>query len=570
MIKEMFTGFKKIVKEEWRNWLVIELVALLFIMPQLLSRSMIVGSDINFHFNRFYDVAQQIENQHFQYFISQYGFQQSGRIVNAIYGPLIAYFHGFLVWLSSSWFVYQILSNVMLFALAGHCMYVLLKRFAVSREKALYLSLIYMTSFSILYWVTRQGFTSWGAAVLPLCLLPMIDLFENRRFNSVQVGFFMAFIFQIHLFSAVLLAIIYVICYCSVFIVAKEERKKMVVQGLLAILLFFLLTTNVWYGLLTLYQGNEILSPFVNRKIYENTTTFNSVYWLVTPGVLLVFMTHYFWKCCKEWKVLSFFDQVLAGIGAFFFILSTNVIPWRFLSERNWKVIETIQFPFRFFVPFTLLLLVFIGRNGQLKLKGRDQTTFLLKIAVVIAVLQTLLTITYFTVFWQTANQPVQSSLHTHLYTEEMEELKASFFNQDKSETLSLIQKSTPDYLPIYETNRLNKYNQYKVLVIDQNESGIFRKSVDNGSLIITWEGELGEEVFVPVIVYNRTKVVFNEVEMPHEDLKLTDIGTPNLISKEGENRLVISYESSQGLLFSLAIPLLTSACLFLYLRIKR
>lgn len=76
---------------------------------------MIIGSDSIFHFNHFYDIAMQMKHGNIQYFISMYGFQQSRRTINALYGPLIAYFHGGLVLLSRSWFNYQVLSNFTLF-----------------------------------------------------------------------------------------------------------------------------------------------------------------------------------------------------------------------------------------------------------------------------------------------------------------------------------------------------------------------------------------------------------------------------------------------------------------------
>lgn len=568
----MLTVIKRETKKSVFYLLGIDLIALFFIIPQYLTKSMIVGSDIIFHFNRFYDVAQQIEHQNFQYFINQYGFQQSGRIVNALYGPLMAYLHGFLVWISSSWFVYQMLANFILFALAGNCMYFLLKRCAVEKRKAFYFSIIYMTSFSIMYWVSRQGFTSWGAAVLPICLLPMVELFEEQRFPPLKVGFFMALMFQIHLFSSVLLFIIYFVCFAYVFVVAKEKRKKLVMQGFLSVCLFFALTLNIWYGLLTLYQGNELLSPFINRSMYKNTITLRSSYWLVTPSVLLLFVLFYLWKSGKDWKKLPAFDRVLAGVGLFFLILSTNLVPWRFLAKQNWSIIDTIQFPFRFFVPFTVLLIVFVSRNGEIFLKKKNWTIPFLQIAVILSIFQvSTTTITQYR-HWQTSEKAIRRSRHTHLYSEEMEEIKASFFKIDKSETLSYIQKSTPDYLPIYEKNTLNKYDQYKEWIIDQNESGTFKKEVENNRLVVTWDGQ-GEEVHVPVIVYHRTLVSFNQKELTHEALNLSSIGTPTLTSKEGENRLEISYKSSKVLILSIIIPLLTLiglAVCFVYKKIKR
>ena len=49
----------------------------------------ILGSDSIFHYNRFYEAAMQLKNGNFSYFLSLYGFQQSGRIVNALYDPFL-------------------------------------------------------------------------------------------------------------------------------------------------------------------------------------------------------------------------------------------------------------------------------------------------------------------------------------------------------------------------------------------------------------------------------------------------------------------------------------------------
>lgn len=44
-----------------------------------------------------------------------------------------------------------------------------------------------------------------------------------------------------------------------------------------------------------------------------------------------------------------------------FLFLSTSLIPWTTLIEKNVPFISLIQFPFRFFVPFTLLLLLYLA-----------------------------------------------------------------------------------------------------------------------------------------------------------------------------------------------------------------
>ncbi|MBS7877697.1 hypothetical protein F6O58_10395, partial [Streptococcus suis] len=58
--------------------------SLLLLVPHLLTKGMVTGADLIFHYNRFYDAAMQMKEGNFSYIISLYGYQQSGRIVNAL------------------------------------------------------------------------------------------------------------------------------------------------------------------------------------------------------------------------------------------------------------------------------------------------------------------------------------------------------------------------------------------------------------------------------------------------------------------------------------------------------
>ena len=90
------------------NWslpyLAICAMAYIVMYPQLISHGVILGTDSIFHFNRFYDAAKQIQQFNFSYFQSNYCFQQSGRVINAVYGPLFAYLNGALIGILGTWF----------------------------------------------------------------------------------------------------------------------------------------------------------------------------------------------------------------------------------------------------------------------------------------------------------------------------------------------------------------------------------------------------------------------------------------------------------------------------------
>lgn len=87
-------------------YLVFVAAATIMIFSQLKTGVVTVGGDTFFHFSRFYDAAMQIENNNFSPFQTNYGFQQSGRVINALYGPGFAYLNGLILLMVKTWFNY--------------------------------------------------------------------------------------------------------------------------------------------------------------------------------------------------------------------------------------------------------------------------------------------------------------------------------------------------------------------------------------------------------------------------------------------------------------------------------
>lgn len=112
--------------------------SILLLVPHLVTKGMVTGADLIFHYNHFYDGAMQLKEGNFSYIISLYGYQQSGRIVNALYGPYFAYLQSVLVLLSGTWYRYQIVSNLFLGTLSATSLYVLFREVKVKYSLSLY------------------------------------------------------------------------------------------------------------------------------------------------------------------------------------------------------------------------------------------------------------------------------------------------------------------------------------------------------------------------------------------------------------------------------------------------
>jgi len=89
MIKRTTNG---VLNPTFVSILILVIVSLCLQFVQIQNKNLYLGYDWIFHYNRFYDAAQQIKEGNFQYFISMYGFSQSGRIINAVPVVLVNFF----------------------------------------------------------------------------------------------------------------------------------------------------------------------------------------------------------------------------------------------------------------------------------------------------------------------------------------------------------------------------------------------------------------------------------------------------------------------------------------------
>ncbi|MBM7641905.1 hypothetical protein JOC28_000193 [Streptococcus loxodontisalivarius] len=499
-----------------------------------------MGSDSIFHYNRFYDAAMQIKEGNFSYFISIYGFQQSARIVNAIYGPLFAYFQGLLILLSGNWFRYQLLSRFLIGVIGGSSIYALLRQAKVKKFTSLTLGLFYMTTFAIQYWTMRQGFSSWGAAILPFCFIPAIRFTFYKKVEPIRLAVSVALIFQVHLLSAMLLIMMYVPFFLYGFI-KSSDRWLLIRKGLWSVFLFAILTANVWAVLIYLRLQNKLLDPFINETIGVNGVDGNSSYWLFTPVSLVILLLAQLIYVAIRFRTMANWKRVLHLIYFFFIYLSTSFFPWQWLVDNGNSFAQLIQFPFRFFVPATILLLVITGLTVNRFVKWRQVTTWVLLCFAFVGLGQNILTTVQRANKAEQEQYVLQKSRHVYL-NGTYDEIKESLTSSNMKTFLELIVKTTPDYVPIYGIRGTqNTYDLYYNRIVLNNDK--VDKTVKGNQLILTWTASQGQEIELPIVKYRNTQLELNGQELTAADYDLSVIGTPTVTSKEGKNQLIVSFE---------------------------
>ena len=516
--------------KRYRYYLIILLIAGLFIVPQLWTQKMILGADAIFHYNRFYETAEQLRTGNFSYFISIFGFQQSGRIVNAVYGPLFSYLQGLLVWLAGSWFRYQVLSNFLVYALAGCSLFKLLTYDRIKESTALFTAVIFMTTYSMNYWILNQGFTSWGTCLLPLCLIPLVDL-KNRHFPIVKVALSMALMTQIHMLTAVMLGLIYAPFFIAY---ARDRWGTALVELVKSILLYGCLSINVWISLFLINTGDQLKMPFVNAQMSQKAIDLGGAYWLQYPRILRLILIVGFLCCLVYWHEVQRFTKQLLIYSGIFFLLSTSILPWNWLVSHHVPFVTLIQFPFRFFAPFTVLFLFFFAAMIN-DLTGKKWLWGLMLLFSVISIGQNLQTVTQELDKW---DQQTFSSKHTFVRVSE-KEARESFYDEDMGKALRAVEKSSPDYLPIYHNDKKNKYVSYEKQLLGQPKT--FTKTVDNNQLVLSWQAASSGTVQLPVTIYRNTKIFADDREITPTEL--SNIGVPTIEQQAGENTVRLGYE---------------------------
>ena len=553
-VRERLSRFRE--KEVWLSGLITVVAAFVLILPQVLTKGVIAGSDFLFHYNRFYETAMQIKTGNFSYFISLFGFYSSGRIVNALYGPYFAYFQGLLVLISRNWYTYQLVSRFLMGIIAGFSMNALTKRAGVKPKISLAIAVFYMTTFSMQYWTFRQGFSSWGAAVMPWCLIPAIDFIQTKKIAPVRLAVAVSVMVQIHMLSAFLLILAYLPFYLYGF-VKSTDKKNILWNGIKAVALALVLTANVWVVLANVGRANNLVEPFINSKLYIMTVNQRSIQWLITPIPLLLMVLYQLYFTFKHWRHFDTLLRLVVGSFFLFLVLSSSIFPWYSINKLNLSLVNLIQFPFRFFIPATVLLLLAVALilERYFDVKWSRWVTIGLLLVNVVSFAQIMHLQQEKITEYYTAKHPIKNKKHTFVLGN-TKAVRASFYSSNLNDLLDLIAKSTPDYLPSKKSNTDNKYVLYEEFVLKHTDD--FKKSQDGSTLIVTWNADNDGTVSLPVAKYQGTQLVLNGKKLTSKDYLLSGIGTPTVTQRIGKNTLEVTYQVGTWFYALIIINLLT------------
>ncbi|WP_367300738.1 hypothetical protein [Leuconostoc carnosum] len=547
----------KIIKK-LNVYFIFGLFSAIILLPQINQHSLVLGADSLFHFNRFYDTMMQIKTGNFQYFVSMYGFSQSGRIVNALYGPYVAYLNGFIMLLTGSWFKYQLVSSWLLNVIACCSMYYLLRVNNVKKSYSTWISILFITTFVITTWTTGQRFTAWGVAMMPLGIAAGTRMIRDKDnpVSIIELTLGVTILFQTHVLSTLfLLLILFYFFIWSLFTV--RDRIKLIKNIVISAIFTIFLTSNVWGSFLEVYGSNVLLAPFQNIKPFEYgaiSLSINSS-WL-SFGIIILLLFQIMFVFSKPNNSSSLNKGVTVG-GLMLLISSTRLLPWNQIFS-HFPIIDIIQFPYRLLGPAVILLFMGLGLSltqldQEIKGKNGNYTITILGVLTILSALSALNNIDTQATIWHT-NKVVAEHKNVKQLAHGDKLRQAFNMKISDNKPLKQVYKPTPDYLPLLGRHIIpeHPYYEYDKYII-RNSGGIY-KSVVNNKLEISWNSPQEKIKKINVVKYKHTVLTLNGRMLTSKDYKLSKIGAVSIKSRKGYNNLTLKYKATN--LFSLLLVL--------------
>lgn len=545
-------------------YLLIILATTIVISPQLISHTILASDDTAdtlFHYSRFYDAGMQLKSGIFSIFQTNFTFQQSGRIINAIYGPLFAYFNGILVLIAGNWFNYQVILAYLISLLGAGSMYYLLKQVGINKLLATVMGIIYINIGMIPAFINRSSFNGWGQALMPLVVLCGVRMICNKKqpINWIQLMIVMSLLIQVHVLST-LMAVLLLIPFFIYSLIINNNSKKVWIPFIKAVLGTVVLSANVIGAFLVLMSTNHLsattefdLSRGGLRPHMLWHNEYGTAFAYILPIFVLLIIAQFIYVVMhyKQDKLNTFvtiWGTVLLGLSSF-------VFPWGLVQRVFPSLKSYFQFPFRLtVVAYPLILLgMALTVNYLLKegVKPKAVGISLVTILLLEAAGPNIITNHIFTVACRKDAQ-VQVVAKQSTSDKMLEMLKWHYL---------------PDYLPTKDKSiDQNAAYLYKVNVVERYQKFDHRVT-KNGDLVLSWKANKDNKIVLPVVLYTQSELTVNSKIFSGAK---NVIGNPIVDQKAGLNRAILHFAVPSWFYVISAISLISWLLVIVFLLCKK
>ncbi|ETY74348.1 hypothetical protein LFAB_07740 [Lactiplantibacillus fabifermentans T30PCM01] len=540
------------------------LASLIVVSPLVFNRTAIMGVDTYFHYNRVYEAAMQLQHHNFS-FLNLYSFQQAGRVVNQLYSPLLTYLFGGLLLVVGSWFRFQILSILILNFTAGLTMYWAARRLRFSRHTAVALGMMYLSSLSIYSFIFGTNWRAFALAWVPLLIEPMKNFYHGDwSFRAmVSLGLIIGVIAQAQMMT-MLLALPVLIPFFVVGLFKSRHLGRSLGYLGAAILTALVLCFNLIMPFLDLVKTNTLLPP-AQQKLTSGVTDFILPFSSSNAAIsnFVVFIVFYLGIAglIYYWRTTSLFTKLLLITALVYIVLGTNLMPWQTI-QKSWPALSNfLQLPRRFGIIGVPLLLLGSVNLCQ-DVIGSDPQRPANKLVNFAAVCFALISVLSLTVAVQQATDQFDNAsvslakgfqaqpgfINSHRYhgkkVTKVTQMQPILHAKNTALLIKVIDRTTPDYVPIKKFNRkTHYYSLYNKLIIKPKAKYHYTVKA-GGKLQLTWyQTKAASKRGIPVVAYTNSQITLNGQRLTAAQLHKTTLGTLRLKTPAGKNTLTVTYQ---------------------------
>ncbi|WP_297815341.1 hypothetical protein [uncultured Lactobacillus sp.] len=523
-------------------YIIFAIGVLLLLSYQIQNKITIIVGDGYFHFSRIYDAAQQIKTGYFNYFQTNWGFDQSGRIINAVYGPFFAYLMGLILLICGSWFRFQIVTTFIISMVAVSGMYHVLQKIKPNLVINTLLALTYL--FKITTWNNGPTFGAVSYAVFPYIILCAVRMIQNedKPINWLQLALTMSVVGQIHLMSTMMGALM-LVPFAIVGFIQTKNRKSMILNLIGAVGLTLLLTANIWLAI-SYFKFIDPLGNPIGTNMANSTINFAEL-----PFLLNVFMLAQLIYVVFNFK-RSKLNTTITLVALVFILMGSALFPWNWIQTEFPVLKETFQVPRRFFIIGFSLIVAASTITIQNLLKAKVECKYAIcgfVLVVLLANFNYSLRVNSFYGINSSMNKPVQ---------------KITYSSQ-LGELFKYINMPAPDYLP--ENKKMEGSEKAKIYQLQLiNHKNSFNHQVQkDGTLKLTWQAKKDSKTQLPIVMYRRSKLNVNQ---KYSYISKNEIGMPVVRQHKGLNEAVLAYQAPSWWKVMLIIVALSWLCVIIYL----
>ena len=360
----------KKLNNKWKYGILVVFFLVLANLEFLVRKDLIYGHDIYFHLARIKGISDSIKAGTipaliYHGYLSGYGYPNG-----VFYADIFLYLPALLVYLglniNIAYKIMMILINIGIFG----SMYYAMKKIAKDKYTALIVGLMYlMSSYKYCDMFLRAALGETLAFVFfPLFILGLYSIFygDKKNWYYFTIGLIgICFSHNLSLLMCLMVTILVFFLNIKEVFKDKERFRKLMTGGILAILICLsfigpmvemMLSDKFSYS--TLLGSDMVVKRAANPLYAIIAIPSGASPWQpMGIGLIFIFLLVYLRKVMIKDRKDNKFSRDMLFLGLVFLILSTSIFPWNLVKN----VLGIIQFPWRFYMLVTILLLVGFG-----------------------------------------------------------------------------------------------------------------------------------------------------------------------------------------------------------------